>query len=57
MYNFIFFFIFSQQIQKNGSETSARLNGSLIVGVTIIIHLVFMASILSKSVFQNNGNL
>jgi len=54
MYNFIFFFIYSQQIQKEKSEAFSRWNGGLIVGVTLTIHLVFVASALRSSMFQND---
>lgn len=53
MYDFLFFFIYSQQIQKGKSETFSRLNGSLIAGITLEIHILFILSILRKIFFQS----
>jgi hypothetical protein len=54
MYDFIFFFIYSQQIQKGKSELFSRLNGSLIVGVTLVIHIAFVLSVFRKIFFHGD---
>ena len=48
MYNFVFFFIYSQQIQKGKSEFFSIRNGALIVGLTLIIHIGFLYAIYRK---------
>ncbi len=54
MYDFIFFFIYSQQIQKGKSEAFSILNGRLIVWVAFGIHLGFVFSIFRKVFFQRD---
>jgi hypothetical protein len=54
MYNFIFFFIYSQQIQKGKSELFSLLNGRLIVWLAVGIHIGFIFSIYRKIFFQGN---
>ena len=53
MYNFIFFFIYSQQIQKGKSEIFSRLNGSLIAGIAIVVHIGFILSVLRKNILKS----
>jgi hypothetical protein len=48
MYNFIFYVIYCQQIQKEKGEAFARYNGSLIVGLAIFMHICFFAVVLKK---------
>lgn len=50
MYDFIYYIIYKQQIEKGRSVGFARYNGCLIVGITIIIHLMFFLSVL-KTIF------
>ena len=48
MYNFIFFVIYSQQVEKERGEIFARYNGGLVVAITIMIHLGLIFSIFKK---------
>lgn len=48
MYDFIFYFIYHQQINKGKSKTFARFNGSLIVYVALLIHLFLLLEIIRK---------
>ncbi len=52
MYDFIYFIIYQQQIEKGKSLGFARYNGCLIVGLTVIIHLMLLFSIL-KTIFSD----
>jgi len=52
MYNFIYYIIYKQQIEKGRSLGFARYNGCLIVGLTVIIHVMLFFSIL-KTIFLN----
>ena len=48
MYNFIYFVIYNQQIQKGSSQTFARYNGSLIVALALIGHASLVLLSLKK---------
>jgi hypothetical protein len=52
MYDFIFFFIYSQQIQKGKSDLFSIINGRLIVWFAFIVHVGFIFSVFRKIYFQ-----
>jgi glucan phosphoethanolaminetransferase (alkaline phosphatase superfamily) len=52
MYDFIYYIVYKQQIEKGKSLGFSRYNGCLIVGLTLIIHLLLIFSIL-KTIFLN----
>jgi hypothetical protein len=55
MYDFVFFIIYSQQLQKNRSETFSRYNGSLIASLALLIHIGFIYAIIRKVFFKEGG--
>lgn len=52
MYDFIYYTIYKQQIEKGRSLGFSRYNGCLIVGFAVIVHIMFLFSIL-KTIFLN----
>ncbi|CAN5500664.1 hypothetical protein BH10BAC3_BH10BAC3_02120 [soil metagenome] len=48
MYDYIFFFIYSQQIRKGKSESFSRYNGALIVALSLVIHIFFCFAVYRK---------
>jgi len=52
MYNFVYYVIYNQQIQKGKSARFSRANGGLVVGLAVAVHicliLVFMRRVLFK---------
>lgn len=52
MYDFIYYVIYKQQIEKGRSLGFSRYNGCLIVGFAVIVHIMFLFSIL-KIIFLN----
>lgn len=48
MYDFVFFLIYSQQKQKNRSDTFSIYNGSLIVSLAVFVHICLIFAIYRK---------
>lgn len=55
MYNFTYFVIYNQQIQKGQSETFSRYNGILLVWLAVIVHLSFIGLIIKKIISRFYG--
>lgn len=49
MYNFIYYVIYNQQLEKGKSPGFSRYNGCLIVALALIIHMMFLFAI-TKSI-------
>lgn len=45
MYDFVFYLVYSQQLKRGKSNGFARYNGSLIVSLTLVIHVMLLFSI------------
>jgi DMSO reductase anchor subunit len=54
MYNFIFYIIYCQQVQKGKGEVFARYNGSLIVSFALIVHLLLLLTVI-RFLFYKQG--
>ena len=52
MYDFIYYIIYKQQIEKGRSLGFSRYNGCLIVAFAVIVHIMFLFSVL-KTIFLN----
>lgn len=52
MYNFIYWVIYGWHIKRNKGEWLSRLNGSLIVGITLVIHIGFFFTIYRAIYYQ-----
>lgn len=48
MYNFIFYYIYRQQINKGKSNGFARYNGGLIVVVSFCLHIFLVMAVMQK---------
>jgi hypothetical protein len=50
MYDFIFYCLYSQQMKKGKGDNFSRFNGSLITGLTLVIHLGFII-VIARAIF------
>jgi hypothetical protein len=54
MYNFIFYFIYSREIGRGKNDDIARLYGSVAVGICLLIHILFLLTLIRRIFAQGD---